>query len=33
MKMIRKAVIPAAGLKRRFLPVTKSMPMRCYLIT
>ena len=26
MKMIRKAVIPAAGLGTRFLPVTKSMP-------
>lgn len=24
--MIRKAVIPAAGLGTRFLPVTKSMP-------
>jgi UTP--glucose-1-phosphate uridylyltransferase len=24
--MIKKAVIPAAGLGTRFLPVTKSMP-------
>ena len=26
MSIIRKAVIPAAGLGTRFLPVTKSMP-------
>jgi UTP--glucose-1-phosphate uridylyltransferase len=26
LKMIRKAVIPAAGLGTRFLPVKKSMP-------
>lgn len=26
MKKIRKAIIPAAGLGTRFLPVTKAMP-------
>ena len=26
MTTIRKAIIPAAGLGTRFLPVTKSMP-------
>jgi UTP--glucose-1-phosphate uridylyltransferase len=28
---IKKAVIPAAGLGIRFLPVTKAQPKRCFI--
>ena len=30
LKKVRKAIIPAAGLGTRFLPVTKAMPKECY---